>query len=123
MTLYQFTLGPPLQPLVHLLQEHDVDNNFTHHLNWSAPFTWDGFPITSYNVTVYNHSSGIATTLRKFVNDSELESFSLDSTSSGESCYMLDFYVSATNDLGEGEPSVIRTGHPIGKLAWLDITS
>ena len=107
--------GPPLPPPFDLSQEHDTDNNFTYYLNWSAPFTWDGFPITSYNITIYNHFSNEATTTMYSENDSEFQSLSHNGTTTGDSCYMLDFYVSAANSIGVGEPSLVQSGHPIGK--------
>lgn len=91
-------------------------NNFTHCLDWSAPFTWPGFPVISYSITVFNHSSNQSTVDDiVYVNESSAGSHSWMYTSYGESCYGLTFYLAARNALDEGEFAMIRTGHPIGE--------
>lgn len=114
LTIVIILIGRPLQPGVTLFHEHVINDIFTYRLNWSAPFTWDGFPIINYNITVYNVSSGETTTTIKHANDSGSLSLSHHGTSNGPSCYMLNLSVTASNSVGEGEPTVIQSGHPIG---------
>ena len=111
-------LGPPLRPIItNFSQEHVVNSsNFTYRLYWSAPFTWPGFPIISYNVTVFNHLSNNSITTIMHLNDSDSQTMSLDGITYGESCYGLTFYVSASNPLGEGEHTMMQSGHHISKL-------
>ena len=98
-----------------------VGDIFAYHLNWSTPFTWPGFPITSYNVSIYNYSSGETTTTMKYRNDTGVLSLTHQGTSDGESCYRLNFTVAANNRLGEGERTVIQSGHSIGKARHVNI--
>ena len=107
-----------MQPtIINLTQEHVVDNNnFTYHLNWSAPFTWPGFPITSYSVTVFIQLNNESITTIIYGNDSHPPPLSHGgrSTSYGESCYGLTFSVAASNSIGKGDFSAIESGHHIG---------
>ena len=111
-------LGPPLRPIiVSFSQKHVADSsNFTYHLNWSAPFTWPGFPVISYNVTVFNHLENISTTIIMPINDSYSQTSTLNGITDGESCYRLTFYVTASNYLGEGENTMMQSGHHISKF-------
>ena len=116
-------LGPPLRPIiVNFSQEHIVNSsNFTYHLNWSAPFTWPGFPTLSYNITMLNHLDNESTTTIIPTNESS-QTLSLDGITYGDRCYRLTFYVSASNHLGDGEHSMMHSGHHIGKLSSLSYT-
>lgn len=112
-------LGSPLRPTVSLFQEHVINNIITYRLNWSKPFTWTGFPIFSYEVILYNISSGEPVTAIKHVNDSGPLSLTHHGISDGPACYLLNFSVAAINRVGRGEPASIQSGHLIGKADYL----
>ena len=107
-----YNIGPPLRPTItNFSQEYVSDSsNFTYYVDWSAPFTWPGFPIISYNVTVFSHLNNESTTTILHGNDSHPPPLSLEGISYGESCYRLEFYVTASNSIGEGNFSAIESG-------------
>ena len=105
-----------MRPRLDVLQERvDGTNNFTYHLNWSAPFTWEGFPIISYDITIYNQSNNETVTSTMHINGSDTLGLAYDGYTSGDVCYALNFSVSATNRIGKGEPALTSSGHPIGR--------
>ena len=110
-------LGPLLRPAItNFFQEYVVDSsNFKYHLNWSVPFTCPEFLIISYNVTVFSLLNNESTTMILYGNDSHPPPLSHDGISYGERCYRLEFYVTASNSIGEGDFSAIESGHHIGR--------
>ncbi len=111
-------LGPPLRPIITNFIQELVTNSsdLTYYLYWSAPFTWPQFPITSYNVTVINELTNNSTTTIMPINDSVSQNLSIDGITYGESCYRITFFVSAMNQLGVGEHSMMQSGHHISKF-------
>ena len=79
------------------------------------PFSFPGYPVTYYTITVFNHSNGETFTTTKTANFAD---YSHQSLSHGDHCYELDFTVIAVNSLGESPPSTIYTGHPIGIIPY-----
>ena len=111
-------LGPPSRPMITDFVQELVANssNSTYYLYWRAPFTWSQFPITSYNVTVFDDLTNDSTSNIVPVNDSHSQNLSFDGITYGESCYLIIFYVSAMNQLGEGEHTMTQSGHHISKF-------
>ena len=117
MWLLLYYTGPPWRPaIITFSQQYVIDSsNFTYYLRWSAPFTWPGYPIISYNVTVFNHLYNESTITILYGNDSHPPPLSHDGITYGDSCYGLTFYVAASNRIGEGDYSAIQSGHHIGR--------
>ena len=93
-----------------------MSNNetFSFTFTWTKPFTWTNFPITGYTVVLSNYSDGepLNTTItygERNISDFYVHQFN----TTGNECYRIDFYVSANNSLGEGEPTLIQSGHPV----------
>jgi hypothetical protein len=110
---FAYHTGPPSAPVVELTQSHLINDFIYNHLSWSAPFTFQGFPITNYSITKFNHFNRESTTINRMASFTD---YSYQSISQGDHCYKLDFTVRAVNRLGSSPPTVIHTGHPIGKL-------
>ena len=112
----------PSAPSVDLdVQLTDIDNStFTFILSWFAPYSFPGFPITGYTITITNYSSSeaFARVLTTTSNETEYRF-----NTSGDECYRLDLSVSANNSLGEGESSTIQSGHPVVGNAHVIILS
>ena len=109
--IYNTHAGPPSAPVVEFTQSHLINGSIGSYLSWSAPFTFDGFPITNYSVTKLNLSNGESTTITQMANCTDCSHHSI---SQGDHCYELDFTVTAINRLGSSLPATINTGHPIG---------
>ena len=54
--LYSFSYieGPPSAPVTSL---RDMSNGTVLRFSWGEPHTFDGYPVTSYTVLVFNHTS------------------------------------------------------------------
>lgn len=102
--------GPPLSPPYNLTLEHLTNNLIIFDITWIKPFTWSGYPITKYEITLHNYFSGDVTTITKS-NESRAYLF----VSEGSDCHRLDFSVSAYNSAGQSETVVTPSVHPIGK--------
>lgn len=89
-------------------------------LTWREPFTWDNFPIISYTITIVltNYSDQ-----REAIN---VEMFDITSTEDhqyqhsikGKECYVVNFFVAATNSIGNGECSSVQYSNSIGKTYY-----
>ena len=113
--IFNYITGPPCPPVVEFTQSHLVNDIIYSHLSWSAPFTFEGFPITNYSVTKFNHSNGDTITIVWIANNySAGYRYSYQSLSQGNHCYELDFTVVAANRLGSSQPAVVHARHPIG---------
>ena len=117
-SLYTIILDPPLAPSVTYEIEHVINDTFLFSFNWSRPFTWPGFPITNYTITLRNYSSGepVDETFTIIpANESGLEepTQGYQLTTEGDTCYQFKISVKGSNRLGEGEYSSITVGHPI----------
>ena len=101
--------GPPLSPAPWL----EVNSSTTLRVAWEQPFTWQPFPILSYQLTVFNSSSQNSTTYslpgsqRSQVKTIERESIF---------CSQLDFQVTADNGEGVSEVGNVSGGFPVGEL-------
>ena len=111
--------GPPLQlqpSSITLNVEHILNESFSFNFNWSEPFTWPGFPITSYTTTITSYRSGQPivhnTTI---IHGNGLGAIRPDFqfSSGGNDCYQLQFSVKANNSLGQSQPTYLTFGHPI----------
>ena len=91
-------------------------SNSIYYLYWRAPFTWPQFPITSYNITVFDDLTNDSTSNIVPVNDTHSQNLSFEGITYGESCYLITFYISAMNQLGEGEHTMMQSGHHISKF-------
>lgn len=115
--------GPPLAPSVSLTTEHTINNTFTFNLTWSTPFSWPGYPIIKYEVTMTNYSSGkpiqnttTMTVLESSRNHNITEYYHIEFTGQGNGCYNLSFLVTASNSIGKGDHSIVKSGQPIGMM-------
>ena len=104
----------PLAPSIGLnVQLTDFDNlTFTFTLSWTAPYSWPEFPITGYTVTITDYSSGEIFN-KIFSTISNETQYMHEFNTTGNDCYRFDLSVSANNSIGEGESSMIHSGHPV----------
>lgn len=107
-----YCAGPPLAPSVHLTVWHLGSDSFIFTLNWSTTFTWSGFPIISYNITMTNYSNEQPTTT---VNITESNINHIEYTGRGSGCHTLTFSIEANNSIGRGDRALIYSAQPIGK--------
>ena len=113
--------GPPLAPAVSLTTEHTINNTFTFNLTWTTPFSWHGYPIIKYEVIMTNYSSGepiqnttTVTVLESSPFDNVTGYHHIEYTGHGNRCYDLSFLVTASNSVGKGDHSIVKSGQPIG---------
>ena len=104
-------IGPPLPPSLSL----SLLNSTAVQVSWEKPFTWSGVAdIISYTIRIYN------TKTKTWQNQTVLPlANTLVITKDGsivQQCEEMVFEVSATNAVGEGQPSSISGGFPIGNV-------
>lgn len=89
--------------------EFSVVNVSTVRVEWAAPFTWQGFPITNYTVTVEvsNQTSAEWVELVSVLSPNTL-SFNLTKSSCPLSCMELSFLVTATSEVGTSLPGTVQ---------------
>ena len=104
--------GPPLAPSVSLDKELMENESCLFTLSWTTPFSWSEFPITGYTIILSNYSNGEPFNT-SFMENNITDSYLIQFNSTGNECYRLEFLVSANNSLGEGQPTIIHSGHPI----------
>ena len=105
------TTGPPSMPFYNLTQQYVGSGIIQHTLQWSIPFSWPGFPITRYTISINNSGNGDTSTIFK----SNTSSSHIHTTDDAY-CYRLDFSLAASNAVGRGEGTVTHAGNPIGKI-------
>ena len=98
-------------PSYNLTQQYIGRGIIQHILQWSIPFSWLGFPITGYTISINNHGNGDTSIIIK-----SNTSLSHTHTTDDGYCYRLDFSLAASNTVGRGEGTVIHAGNPIGKI-------
>ena len=104
--------------MTHSIEYNSSSDTFVINFNWSKPFTWGGFPITSYTFSLQNESSGqLIDDGTRQLNGSDAVVENYHFITEGMHCYMLTFSVLANNSLGEGNESVSSVGHPIKGLS------
>ena len=112
LCLYQAD-SPSAPPIGLNVELTDFDNlTFTFTLSWTAPYSRPEFPITGYTVTITNYSSG-ETFNEIFSAINNQTEYMYEFNTIGNECYRIDLSVSANNSIGEGESSMIHSGHPI----------
>ena len=105
-------IGPPLA-LSPSITEHSPTS---FQLSWERSFTLEGYDIEYYTVRIQNTVTNEEET--RVINATDEELYYLQFAKEGgiaEECVELVFTVTATNTIGESEPSVISGGYPIGK--------
>ena len=102
-----------MAPSVDLSVRHVNDDSFIFALNWSTPFTWNGFPIISYKIIMINHSDEQP---RATINTTKGNINQIEYTGRGSGCYMLSFSIEANSSLGKGESTLVHSTQPIGKI-------
>ena len=107
-----FDLGVPLPPqLMVNVQFNATGLNIT----WVKPFSPEGFPIISYNLTVYNQSSNSSLLISPLHADN-LTYLLTNSASYSNTCHSLDINITARNAVGDSVASAtITSGFPIGE--------
>ena len=107
-------LGQPLPPDPSM----EIQSNGTVlHIAWKEPFSPVGFHITSYNLTIYNHTSNLSreiNTTAQFYNLTK-------PVYSNTSCHDLTVTVRANNDVGPSVEGTIEGGFPICNVNYLFI--
>ena len=96
--------GPPLPPAPQL----EVVNTTSVRVSWEEPFTWELFPVLSYQVSVYNVSSGT------YTNAYTLSGSQRSQVVTVESCSVLVLQVTASNREGMSVPGTITVEIPAG---------
>ena len=105
--------GSPSAPVVYLTHHYESDYIVNITLFWTSSFTFSGYPVNNYTVTMFNHSDELRETITI---GSDSYPHQLSMLSHGNYCYRIDFTVVAVNRLGISPPAVIHTGHPIGNV-------
>ena len=110
--------GPPLtlsvQSISLEIEYNTTSNTFSITLNWSRPFTWPGFPVNSYTITLSNYSTTDPLHTTTVLNSADLESSGHQViTTDGHNCYLIGFSLKANNSLGESNQTYKQFGHPI----------
>ena len=101
--------GPPLPPVPRL----EVFNATSVRVSWEEPFTWELFPVLSYQVSVYNVSSGTYTD--NFTLSGNETSQVITRQTETTVCSELWLEVTAKNGEGEGCAGTTSGGFPVGK--------
>ena len=109
MHLHVCNTGPPLPPHPRL----NVLSATELRVLWDEPFTWDGFPILDYTVTVYNTSVSATTPLHTYTVTDLRQHMTIDTEMTN--CSLLTFNVSARNDIGTSKRGMTSGGFPVGK--------
>ena len=91
-----------------------------HTIHWEEPFTWENFPIISYELNITNHSLTIPDreTIQMSI-PSNASNLTYSFNTNGHNCYGLNIALSASNSIGQSDSSTVHTGHPIGKTGEL----
>ena len=112
-------LDRPLTPPASL---EVIANGSVLHMWWSEPYSYANFPITSYNVSVYNETTdnlllGTSLNSTQFYYDYEKqEKFNVP-------CQKLIFAVAAVNDIGISDSALEEGMFPICKQVGVYIAS
>ena len=101
--------GPPLPPAPRL----EVKSTTSVNVSWEEPFTWDLFPVLSYQVSVYNVSSGTHTNTYTLSGNETSQVITRHTETSV--CSELRFEVTAKNGEGESGAGTTSGGFPVGK--------
>ena len=107
--LFLDSTGPPLPP-VSILQEV---NATMLRLWWEEPFTWDGFPIQNYVITV--RSSLNHTLIKNSAVEANEKELFFTNESIAESCFELEFTIVAVSAIGQSQAVSVNGGFPISK--------
>ena len=93
-----------------------VLNATTLQVSWDPPFTFPGHEILHYNITVVIKTTGETIIDRQRVLGAEERVVSVSSPDGeiARKCNEITFTVTATNDLGEGDPTSVSGWLPIG---------
>lgn len=89
-------------------------NVSTVQVEWEAPFTWNGFPITNYTVVVINQTSQ-----EQLANDTlspDILSYNLTEATPSKYCSTLEFYIYAINKVGTSSSGYVYGSFPTGEL-------
>ena len=112
MYLYLYSVcvhtGPPLAPSF----EVTILNRTSLQVSWNEPFTWPGFEIQSYSLLIRYTSSGNESKIQDI--DATRRSYILMRDSAAEECKDIEFFLTATSDVGESSPHVAFGGIPKG---------
>ena len=100
--------GPPLSP--HPFMGFESNGSILT-VTWEEPFSMDGFPVTSYNLSVYNHTSG--SSYSHLMYPPQLEYNISNPLVSSTNCHTLTFSVTAINSVGSSEEDNVSGGFPI----------
>lgn len=76
-------------------------------LEWDIPFSWQKYPVQSYDIVASNRSD----LSRDDVNETRVQFVADDEQ---QECEMIEFKVRAVSDLGDGEYGSVIAGFPIG---------
>ena len=101
---------PPIQLAVSVL------NATTLQASWDTPFTFAGHEILHYDITVENKTTGdtIIDRWRVLAAEERVVSVSSPDGKIARKCDEITFTVTATNDLGESDPTSVSGWLPIG---------
>lgn len=89
-------------------------NGTTIQVEWEAPFTWDGFPITNYTVIAINQTS--QEELASEVLSPDMLSYSITMTAAP--CTNITFLVWASNSVNRShQPGIMHGAFPTSELA------
>lgn len=90
--------------------EFVVVNESAVQVEWEAPFTWQGFPISNYTVQVINHTSEELVAMGVLTPDTQ--SYILKQTVSPSFCTNLTFFVLANNSVGASMSGRVQGAFP-----------
>ena len=98
---FSYIEGPPSAPVTSL---RDMSNGTVLRLSWVEPHTSDGYPVTSYTVLVFNHTS--STLLVNSTLNSSHHFYDYNKPKDVTYCETIAFAISANSILG---PSKMAT--------------
>ena len=90
-----------------------VLNATTLQVSWDPPFTFPGHEILHYDITVENKTTGEAIIDSQRILVAEERALYVNGEMA-QKCNELAFTVTATNDLGESDPTTVSGWLPIG---------
>ncbi len=103
-----------VDPSLHYLNETVLS------VDWSPPFTWEGYAVTEYEMKVRNTTVDKITYYEKLEPDDSTSDLTVMLTApmgqAAHSCHELEVAVTAKTPLGSSDPSTLSVWFPIGRL-------
>ena len=104
--------GVPLPPEI----TYSIVDHFTLNVQWEVPYTFEGFPVIEYIVSVNNTIDSSSQSELLFSGELSNETLSFNLThNDSTTCTNLTFVVVARNSVGLSEPGIVYGAFPASK--------